>query len=168
MIWFIFLWRTWYSFLKKREKKKGAGEEKAGWRGWANFRDRRTNPQRENTFIYSIFPGQEHLWDEREAVTTTKMAGLRAHIWSTTGRRDTLWPLGSNMANTPTWQMISQCFSLRLHISATDHNMQGRRFRPTSHFWICPHFRSKECWECCKCKSFTDSSFQHTACYGQS
>ena len=36
--------------------------------------------------------------------------------------------------NTPTWQMISQCFTLRMHISATDHNMQGRQFWPTSHF----------------------------------
>lgn len=102
-------------FNKERERKdEGRGKE-GRKEGGTNSRERRTNPWEENTFIYSIFLGREHSWNEFEAVDYHRN-GWTPSTHLVHYRQQTLSNLlGSNMPNTPTLQTVSQCFTSRLH-----------------------------------------------------
>lgn len=101
-------------FLRQEERrgKEGGGsegeKERRGGQIWG--RQEQTQRKKTHSFTQSFLVKSSH--DRSVRLWTTAENG---HIWSTTDRRDTLWPLGSNMPNTPTWQTISQCFTSRLH-----------------------------------------------------
>lgn len=97
------------------------GEEIGRWgeREWGRkgerdkLRERRANPQKENTHSLSLSWSGAFMRRGYRLATTENGWTPSTHLVHYRG--DMLWPLGSNMPNTPTLQTISQCFTLRLH-----------------------------------------------------
>lgn len=119
MTWVISQWGHFcLAFLKKRERRRGEGRRgRGGSEGEGDKFEGDKNKLRERKHIHLL-----NLSWSRALMTQAwgcrlqeKMDGLQVHIWSTTDRRDALWPLGSNMPNNPTWQTISQYSTSRLH-----------------------------------------------------